>query len=190
MKKIDWETFKKALAAADQTKRSLMSSEVIYECVVEELVKVKNQTSPKEIIILIGDFILGLRSEAEVKEELSSLGVPDVYNFFEHVTSNITQKNSDIKTEPGNLSSEITAAENELAAVAANHEVPGVGIRTMANDMQTAQSTTPTAPKYQPIYPTAPETIYTSNQADIFPTPQPAQNQDQKLPPRWDSERQ
>ena len=88
------------------------------------------------------------------------------------------------------LSSEIVATENEFATAATNHEVPGMGIRTMANDMQTAQSTTPTAPKYQPIYPTAPETIYTSNQADIFPTPQPAQNQDQKIPPRWDSERQ
>ena len=94
------------------------------------------------------------------------------------------------------LASEIAATEREFAAVTTNHEVSGMGIRTMADDMRTAQSTAPTissappAPMYKPIYPTAPETIYTSNQADIFPTPQPTQNQDQKLPPRWDSERQ
>ena len=97
------------------------------------------------------------------------------------------------------LASELAATEREFAAVTTNHEVSGMGIRTMADDMRTAQSTAPTisptpstppAPMYKPIYPAAPETIYTSNQADIFPTPQPAQNQDQKLPPRWDSERQ
>lgn len=92
------------------------------------------------------------------------------------------------------LSDEITETEKKLAAVTTNHEVSGLGIRTMAEDMRTAQSTAPTispapsAPTYQPIYPTPPETIYTSNQSDIFPPPPPAPSHDQNLPPRWDSE--
>ena len=92
------------------------------------------------------------------------------------------------------LASEITETEKELAAVTTNHEVSGMSIRTMADDMRVAQSTTPTispapsAPTYQPIYPTPPETIYTSNQSDIFPPPPPAPSHDQNLPPRWDSE--
>lgn len=88
------------------------------------------------------------------------------------------------------LDSEIAKTEKEFAAL----PTQGMGMRTMADDMRTAQSTiptTPSAPTYQPIYPTPPEIIHTSNQSDIFPAPPPpAPNQNQNLPTRWDSERQ
>ena len=97
------------------------------------------------------------------------------------------------KDTTGVLASEIAAVEKEFSSV----PTQGMGMRTMADDMRTAQSTaptistTPSAPTYQPIYPTPPEIIHTSNQADIFPAPPPpAPNQNQNLPTRWDSERQ
>ena len=167
MKKIDWETFKKALEAADQTKKDLMSSEVIYECVVNELNKTKSQLPTKEIIILFGDYILGLRQEPEVMEELNTLGVPDVFNFFKNVLSAINQNQERSKTAPvenvtpsKDLASEIAQTEHEIASIQ--------GIRTMPADMKTIQPTPPSG-----------EVVYTSSQSDILHRAEDA---------RWESE--
>ena len=141
---------------------------------------------------LVDYCVKNLATEAMRTREVVAALIKSLPNYI------TTPANVDSSVRSASLASEITETEKELAAVTMNHEVSGMGIRTMADDMRTAQSTAPTisptpsappAPMYKPIYPTAPETIYTSNQADIFPTPPPAQHQGQNPPPHWDSER-
>lgn len=174
MKQIELETYSKVLASANQQTRGLLDSEIIYESIICELKKTNSVIPTKEIIILFGDYVLGLRPQNNVMEELDALKVPDVYNFFTNVLSEVEQKQkaaiTSTQTAPVSLTDEIKETEKSLMASG--------GLRTMAGDASAVTQ--------------EPETTYQSSQAEILTRPiaplaatlPPPQNDDN----RWSSE--
>lgn len=163
MKRIDWKIFEQACDNAPQDKKELMNSTAIHDAAKRILGEKMNKENTTDIILVISYHVLGLNSIEKTLEELSSLNIPDVYNFLKSVLKDISnatpQTHHDIPQE--SLSNEIAQAEHELASVQ--------GLRTMATDMQ---AHTPAATG---------EVVYRSAQADILPTRNPDA-------PRWESE--
>lgn len=168
----DWEIYKKAYDAANQQIKDLMSSSVIYDCIIAQLsVSTTIKTSP--VVLLIGYHLLGINSMEKTLAELSALEVPDVYNFLNKILKEIADYIAAIPPPPVaqvpvvDLTEELAQTERELESIQ--------GLRTMAQDMHEVQG------HAEPIYQSSQSEILNRTIPSVPPPPQTAG-------PHWDTE--
>jgi hypothetical protein len=171
---LNWEIYKKAYDAADQNTKDLMSSSRIYDCMAPKLGEKLATIQTSSVVLIIGYYLLKINPLEKTLEELSALGVPDVYNFLNAVVREVT-----VPTIPTSVPEEtperVVDPELEAEIAATEHTLESLpGLRTMAGDMKAIH------PQEEPVYHSSQETIL---QRPTIPPPAPPQSSG----PRWDT---
>lgn len=167
-----WEIFQAAYQAATPEQKAVIDADIIPPCVSKIIASQQlDQAHFKKLVRLYALYVLGSIAEQAIEQEMLRLGIPEGKMLFAALRS-CQAETPNSTPDLDSLAADIASTEAALQQPPA----PATPIRTMAADMQQAQTTTDGA---EPVYTSTQSAILqerttTPTPAKAAPVPQPA----------------